>query len=82
MKSCTDILSLYNEVKDEIKRELMTLNESLSLQLDGRHVQQKPMQLARHQIDTDRKMKNYILQTCILNDTHTGINLGSVLKEA
>lgn len=50
--------------------------------MDGHHVQQKRITVTCHHIDTDWQMKNYVLQKHILNDSHTGANLGTVLKEA
>lgn len=35
-----------------------------------------------HHFDNDWQMKNYVLQTHILNDAHTEANLDTVLKEA
>jgi hypothetical protein len=35
-----------------------------------------------HHIDADWQMKNFVLQTRVLNDSRTGANLASVLREA
>lgn len=80
-ESC--IPKLYRHVKDDIQHAL-TDAERVAITTDGwtSCTTEGYVTLTCHYIDTDWQMKNYVLQTRVLNDSHTGVNLGKVLREA
>lgn len=79
----TCIPRLYNQVKNEVKSELMNA-ERVAITTDGwtSCTTESYVTVTCHHIDNDWQMKNYVLQTRVLNDAHTGVNLGTVLTEA
>ncbi|XP_039520337.1 E3 SUMO-protein ligase ZBED1-like [Pimephales promelas] len=80
-ESC--IPKLYRQVKEKIQHTL-TDAERVAITTDGwtSCTTEGYVTLTCHYIDTDWQMKNYVLQTRVLNDSHTGVNLGKVLREA
>ncbi|XP_049930768.1 E3 SUMO-protein ligase ZBED1-like [Epinephelus moara] len=79
----TCIPRLYTQVKDEVKREFLHADRvAITTDEWTSCTTQAYVTVTCHHIDNDWQMKNYVLQTQILNDAHTGVNLGTVLKEA
>uniref|UniRef100_A0A8B9HG88 BED-type domain-containing protein n=1 Tax=Astyanax mexicanus TaxID=7994 RepID=A0A8B9HG88_ASTMX len=80
-ESC--ILKLYEDVEKDVKHELMDAGR-VAITTDGwtSCATEAYVTITCHFINTEWQMKDYVLQTRILNDTHTGVNIGTVLKEA
>ena len=81
--SDTCIPKLYNDAKDNVKRELMEAKR-VALTTDSwtSCTTEVYVTVTSHHIDADWQMKNFVLQTRVLNDSHTGANLAAVLREA
>ncbi|XP_074518369.1 E3 SUMO-protein ligase ZBED1-like [Halichoeres trimaculatus] len=81
--SQTCIPRLYEQVKGEVQRELINA-ERVALTTDGwtSCTTQAFLTVTCHHIDAEWQMRSYVLQTRILNDAHTGANLGKVLDDA
>ncbi len=80
-ESC--IPKLYRQVKDNIQHRL-TDAERVAITTDGwtSCTTEAYVTVTCHHIDTYWQMKNHVLQTRVLNDSHTRVNLGEVLREA
>ncbi|KAK0144032.1 putative RNA-binding protein 46 [Merluccius polli] len=73
------IPNLYNEVKARVKCDLEKATR-VAITTDGwtSHTIEAYVTVTSHHIDSDWNMKNYVLQTRVLNEAHTGKNIGSV----
>lgn len=77
------IPQLYSEVKDKIIAELKE-TESVALTTDSwtSRACESYVTITVHFMQSDWNMKSYVLQTRHLYVSHTGVNIGNVLKEA
>ncbi|KAM9783585.1 E3 SUMO-protein ligase ZBED1-like isoform X3 [Syngnathus typhle] len=74
---------LYTRVKAEVLHELKEAGR-VAITADGwtSRSTEAYITVTCHYIDTAWTLKNYVLQTRVLSDSHTGPNLASVLNEA
>lgn len=81
--SQTCIPALYSEVKAHVQLSLQSADR-IALTTDGwtSCSTQAYVTITSHHIAPDWTMQNYVLQTRILNDAHTGKNIGRVLSDA
>lgn len=77
------IPKLYTKVRDEVIHGLMSA-EQVAITTDGwtSCATESYITITCHFIDNDWQMNNPVLQTRVLGDTHSGINIGQVLINA
>ncbi|KAK0143586.1 Zinc finger BED domain-containing protein 1 [Merluccius polli] len=77
------IPNLYNEVKARVKCDLVKATR-VAITTDGwtSRTTEAYVTVTSHHIDSDWNIKNYVLQTRVLNEAHTWKNIRCVLKEA
>lgn len=77
------IPNLYTKVRDEVIQGLMSA-ERVAITSDGwtSCTTQSYITVTCHFIDNKWQMKNHVLQTRVLGDTHSGVNIGQVLRSA
>ena len=78
-----ELPKLYEEVHKTVTNDLKTAND-VALTTDGwtSRASQGFITVTAQFIDPDWQLKNYTLQTRVLEESHTGINIGEDLKEA
>ncbi|XP_069106896.1 E3 SUMO-protein ligase ZBED1-like [Argopecten irradians] len=74
---------LYNSVKERVKTELRNA-VSVSLTTDGwtSCATESYVTVTSCHINEKWEMKNFVLQTRVMPESHTGVNIDAVLKEA
>ncbi|XP_077063574.1 E3 SUMO-protein ligase ZBED1-like [Siphateles boraxobius] len=77
------IPNLYTKVCDEVIQGLMSA-ERVAITSDGwtSCTTESYITVTCHFIDNKWQMKNHVLQTRVLGDTHSGVNIGQVLRSA
>ena len=71
-----ELPKLYEDRKIHVKKELQ-LSTHVALTTDGwtSRAAQGYITVTAHSIDPEWNMKNYTLQTCVLEESHTGANI-------
>ncbi|XP_060798149.1 E3 SUMO-protein ligase ZBED1-like isoform X2 [Neoarius graeffei] len=74
---------MYNKIKDKVKQELF-LAERVAITTNAwtSCATNSYVTITAHHISPDWELQNHVLQTRIFNDSHTGRNIGALLKEA
>ncbi|XP_046567978.1 E3 SUMO-protein ligase ZBED1-like [Haliotis rubra] len=77
------IPDLYEKVKEEVKAGLKA-SHSVALTTNGwtSRATQSYITITAHFIDDERELKNKVLQTRPIFDSHTGVNIADVFKQA
>lgn len=75
--------ALYESIKNDVKLSLSQA-ERVAITTDGwtSCSNQGYVTITSHHIDPEWKMKTFVLQTRVLNEAHTGKNIGGLLREA
>ena len=74
---------LYDKVKDEVKEQLSN-TEQVAITTDAwtSCATDSYVTITVHHISPDWELRSHVLQTTIFNESHTGKNIGALLKEA
>lgn len=74
---------MYNKLKNEVKQELYQA-ERVAITTDAwtSCATNSYVTITAHHISQDWELRNHVLQTRVFNDSHTGRNIGALLKEA
>lgn len=77
------IPALYENVKSNIQATLSQADR-VAITTDGwtSCANQSYVTITSHFIDSRWEMKNFVLQTRVLHEAHTGINIGNLLRDA
>ena len=79
----TCVPEMYNKLKNEVKQELSQA-ERVAITTDAwtSCATNSYVTITAHHISPDWELRNHVLQTRVFNDSHTGRNIGALLKEA
>ncbi|XP_029913137.1 zinc finger BED domain-containing protein 1-like [Myripristis murdjan] len=74
---------LYNKVKNEVKEQLFN-TERVAITTDAwtSCATDSYVTITAHHISPDWELRSHVLQTRVFNESHTGKNIGALLKEA
>lgn len=74
---------MYNKIKKKVKEELIDA-ERVALTTDAwtSCATNSYVTITAHHISPDWELRNHVLQTRVFNDSHTGRNIGALLKDA
>ena len=77
------IPSLYDETKEKV-RDYLSVAPLVSVTTDGwtSRATQSYVTITAHMIDDEWQLKNFVLQTRIMSESHTGANIASLLEDA
>ena len=71
---------LYNETKQKVTQRLEDV-DTIAITTDGwtSRATESYITITAHGITSDWEMVNFVLQTCPLYESHTGLNIGEVI---
>ena len=74
---------MYNKIKNKVKQELSQA-ERVAITTDAwtSCVTNSYVTITAHHISPDWELRNHVLQIRVFNESHTGRNIGALLKEA